>query len=376
MDTQKLQSYIDDFYRDLGRLNLDKWNYADGCAAVAATQLYAATGDRKFRDYALAYADSFVASDGTIRTYRPEEYRLDDVLPGRALIFAYKETGEKRYMAAVEKLLKQLETQPRTASGNYWHKKIYPHQIWLDGLYMAQPFRMEAEALTGETSQYLDICEQFEHVRVLMRDEKTGLYYHGCDESRSIFWADPVTGCSKNFWLRAMGWYVMALADTVEAMDRHVYDYMRPMQDTLRDALRSMLHFADPETGLLYQVIDKPELRGNYLETSGSAMTAAAIFKACRMELILEEKYRPGAEKILSSLIDNRLVEKDGQLKLTDTCAVAGLGPDVGRRDGTVGYYLSEPVVDDDVKGAAALFMAYAQYLMLQKWEAGERWKI
>ena len=343
MDTQKLQSYIDDFYRDLGRLNLDRWNYADGCAAVAATQLYEATGDRKYRDYAVAYADSFVSPEGIIRDYKPEEYRLDDVLPGRALIFAYKETGEKRYMAAVERLLKQLETQPRTLSGNYWHKQIYPNQVWLDGLYMAQPFRMEMEALT--------------------------------DESRSIFWADPVTGRSKNFWLRAMGWYIMALVDTIEAMDRHVYDYMRPMQDTLRDALRSMLAFADPETGLLYQLINMPELDGNYLETSGSAMTAAAIFKACRMGLILEEKYRPAAEKILSSLIDLRVVEKDGKLKLTGTCAVAGLGPDVGRRDGTVGYYLSEPVVDDDVKGAAALFMAYAQYLKLKKWEDGERWK-
>ncbi len=377
MDFEKLERWIDGFYADEGRLQWDKWNYADGCLMLAAAQLWRATGRQDFREYVLRWADRFVSEDGVIRAYRPEDYKLDDVLPGRALLFAWRQTGEERYRKAAESLADQLSTQPRTASGNYWHKKIYPNQVWLDGLFMAQPFRMELEAVRGSKDQYLDICGQFEQVRKTMRDPATGLYFHGYDESRSVFWADPESGCSKQFWLRGIGWFLLALTDTVEEMDRRVYDSMRPLQDTLREALQSLLRYRDPGTGLFWQVVDHPEMaaEGNYLETSGSAMAAAAIFKASRLRLILAEKYIPAAEKILDSLIRNRIVEKDGRLVLTGTCAVAGLGPEKGRRDGSMAYYFSEPVADDDNKGAAALCMAYAQYLLYKKWEAGERWK-
>ncbi len=377
MDFAKLDRFIDGFYADDSRLQWNKWNYADGCLALAAVQLYRATGKEQFKDYALNYADRYVLEDGTIRTYKQEDYKLDDVLPGRALFFAWEQTGEERYHKAIESLGTQLAGQPRTASGNYWHKKIYPNQVWLDGLFMAQPFRMTLDASRGSKDQYLDVCNQFENVRKNMRDPKTGLYFHGYDESKSIFWADPESGCSQNFWLRAMGWYLVSLIDTMEEMDRHVYDYLRPLQDTLREALQSILKYQDPETGLFWQVIDRADLasKGNYLETSGSAMVAATIFKASRLRLILGEKYLPAAEKILDSLIRDRIVEKDGKLVMTGTCAVAGLGPDPGRRDGSLAYYFSEPVVDDDNKGVAALCMAYAQYLLYKKWEVSERWK-
>lgn len=366
MNTEKLESYISDFFKDDSRLRFDKWRYEDGCVLLAAEKLYEATGDAKFRDFILRYADSYVTSDGGIRTYRPEEYKLDDILPGRALLFAYSETGEERYMLAVKRLISQLENQPRTPSKNYWHKKIYPNQVWLDGLFMAMPFRMEYETKYGKKDGYPDICDQFLRVRQNMRDPASGLYYHGFDESRSVFWADRVSGCSRNFWLRAIGWYLMSLADTLEVMDRRVYDYMRPLQDVYKEALRGLLRYRDVKTGLWYQVVDKGGIEGNYLETSGSAMTAASMFKACRLKLILGEKYLPIAEKTLNSLIELKLIERDGRLVLTDTCSVAGLGPDVGRRDGSVGYYLSEPVVNDDSKGAAALFLAYSQYLLLK----------
>ncbi len=377
MDLAKLERYIDQFYGDDSRIDWNKWNYADGCVAIAARDLYRATGDERFRGFLLRYADRFVTEDGRIRTYEPEEFKLDDILPGRALLFAYEQTGEEKYWKAIGELTAQLDAQPRTASGNYWHKKIYPDQVWLDGLFMAQPLRMALDTRYGKKDHYLDICTQYTNVRRYMRDWKTGLYYHGYDESRRAFWADPDTGCSKNFWLRAMGWYLMSLADTLEEMDRSVYDFMRPLQDNLKEALKSLLVWADPDTGLFYQVIDRPDLAsdGNYLETSGSAMVAAAIAKACRLRLILMEKYLPAAEKILASIIDEKLVERDGRLALTGTCKVAGLGPDRGRRDGSVEYYLSEPVEEDDNKGAAALFMAYAQYLLLKKWEVGERWR-
>ncbi len=373
---EKLERYLTDFYADEERLSQNKWNYADGCVLVAAMQLYKATGLELFRDYVLRYTDHYVTQKGKIETYHGGDFKLDDILPGRALLFAYQETGEKRYQIAMDKLLVQLDRQPRTESGNYWHKKIYPNQVWLDGLYMAQPFRMSYDTIYGKKDHYLDICKQFNNVRKNMRDPVSGLYYHGFDESRSAFWADPVSGCSRNFWLRAIGWFLMGLVDTIEEMDRKVYDFMRPLQEIYKEALKALLVYQDGETGLLYQVVDHPECKGNYLETSGSAMTAASILKACRLRLILMEKYRPVAEKMLGSLIDTKLVEKNGKLVLKDTCSVAGLGPDKGCRDGSIAYYLSEPLADDDNKGAAALFMAYAQYLLLKKWETGVRWRM
>ena len=375
MNLEKLERYSEEFYREPKRLRQDKWNYADGCVLLAAIQLYRATGRESFKEYVLRYTDHYVTESGEIKTYKPQDFKLDDVLPGRALIFAWEETGEERYRTAAEALLEQLKVQPRTPSGNYWHKKVYPNQVWLDGLFMAMPFRMTWDTRYGKKDQYLDIIRQFEQVRINMRDAESGLYYHGFDESRQAFWANQESGCSKNFWLRAIGWYLLGLADTIEEMDRKVYDFMRPLQDTLKEALQGLTAYRDRGTGLLWQVVDHPEIQGNYLETSGSAMVAAAIFKACRMRLILMEKYEPIAEKILDSLVEKMLVEKDGRLVLDGTCSVAGLGPNPGRRDGSIEYYLSEPIGIDDNKGAAALFMAYAQYLLFKKWEVGVRWK-
>lgn len=366
MNREKLERFIHSFYEGEGRLQWNLWNYVDGCAVVAAVQLWEASGQELFREYILRYTDHFVTQNGEIISYRPEEFRLDDILPGRALLFAYGETGEEKYQAALRRLMAQLERQPRTASGNYWHKKIYPNQVWLDGLYMAQPFRAEYAARFGGREAYEDICAQFTRVREWMRDPVSGLYYHGFDESRSVFWADRNSGLSRNFWLRAIGWYLMGIADTMEAMPEE--DSRRQeLGEIYEEALEGLMKYQDRDTGLFYQVVDHPELagEGNYLETSGSAMTAASIFKACRLGMPGARKYETAAGKILAFLIDERIAEKGGKTVLTGTCSVAGLGPEPGRRDGSVAYYLSEPVADNDNKGIAALFMAYAQYLLL-----------
>lgn len=367
IDEAKLRRFIDGFFADNSHMDWNKWNYADGCLLTAAQQLYQATGRRGFRDYVLRYTDRYISKDGVIYTYRPEDLKLDDILPGRAVLFALGETGEERYALALTALEKQLENQPRTRSGNFWHKKIYPNQVWLDGLFMAQPFRMALDASRGGNDHVGDILTQFENVRKTMRDERTGLYYHGYDESRSVFWADPVTGCSKNIWLRAMGWFLMSLADTVEEADPGERGRLASLGNILRETIDALLVWRDPDTGLFFQVVDRPDLRdrGNYTETSGSAMTAAAVFKARRLGLLPAERYIPAAEEILAALVRDRIVEKGGKPVLAGTCAVAGLGPEKGRRDGTAEYYFSEPVVDDDNKGVAALAMAWAQYLLL-----------
>ncbi len=367
LDEAKLRRFIDGFFADNSHMDWNKWNYADGCLLTAARQLYQATGRRGFRDYVLRYTDRYISKDGVIYTYRPEDLKLDDILPGRAVLFALGETGEERYALALTALEKQLENQPRTRSGNFWHKKIYPNQVWLDGLFMAQPFRMALDTSRGGNDHAGDILTQFENVRKTMRDERTGLYYHGYDESRSVFWADPVTGCSKNIWLRAMGWFLMSLADTVEEAGPGERGRLASLGNILREAIDALLVWRDPDTGLFFQVVDRPDLRdrGNYTETSGSAMTAAAVFKARRLGLLPAERYIPAAEEILAALVRDRIVEKGGKPVLAGTCAVAGLGPEKGRRDGTAEYYFSEPVVDDDNKGVAALAMAWAQYLLL-----------
>ncbi len=369
MNREKLERFIHSFYRGEGRLQWNLWNYVDGCAVVAAVQLWEASGQELFIEYILRYADHFVMQDGKILSYRPEEFRLDDILPGRALLFAHGETGEEKYPAALRCLMAQLEGQPRTASGNYWHKRIYPNQVWLDGLYMAQPFRAEYAARFGGGEAYEDICAQFTRVREWMRDPVSGLYYHGFDESRSVFWADRISGLSRNFWLRAIGWYLMGIADTVEALPVEEDSRRQRLGKIYEEALEGLMKYQDGDTGLFYQVVDHPEMagEGNYLETSGSAMTAASIFKACRLGISGARKYEAAAGKILTFLIDERIVEKGGKTVLTGTCSVAGLGPEPGRRDGSIAYYLSEPVADNDNKGIAALFMAYAQYLLLHR---------
>ncbi len=362
-NVEKMERYIEDFYKDLSRVRTDKWNYEDGCIMIAAIQLYEATKNTRFRDFVVEYINEYVTSEGEILHYKREDYKLDDVNPGRAILFAYEQTGEKRYQKAMELLLRQLEEQPRTEAGNFWHKKIYPNQVWLDGLFMAQPFYMACNTKFGKKDRYVDICGQFEVVREKMYDREKGLYYHGYDESRSIFWADKETGCSANFWLRAIGWYLVSLVDTMEEMDAWVYDHFRQLTEIYKEGITGILQYRDQKSGLFYQVVDHGEIAGNYLETSGSAMVAASILKACRLKVLLEEKYQHIGEEILEAVIAQKLV--DGHLE--DSCSVAGLGPKEGRRDGSIAYYLSEPIKTDDGKGVAATFMAYAQYLKLQQ---------
>ncbi len=362
-NADKLEQYIEGFYKDLSRVRTDKWNYGDGCLLLAAVQLYEVTGKSRFRDFVVEYLDAYVTEEGDIRHYVREDFKLDDVNPGRAVIFAYEQTGQEKYRRAMELLLGQLEEQPRIQAGNFWHKKIYPNQVWLDGLFMAQPFYMAHNTKFGGKDRYVDICRQFEVVQEKMFDKEKGLYYHGYDESRSIFWADKETGCSANFWLRAIGWFLVSVVDTIEEMDGRVYDHFRQLAEIYKQGVKGILQYQDKESRLFWQVVDHGGIPGNYLETSGSAMIAASILKACRLKVLLAEKYQAAGEEILEAVIEQKLA--DG--RLLDSCAVAGLGPKEGRRDGSIAYYLSEPIKTDDEKGAAATFMAYAQYLKLHK---------
>lgn len=363
----KAEKFIDGYLKDY-RNYKDYWNYEDGCVLMGAQQLYQATGEEKYFHFIENYASRFVAEDGTISNYQAGKHSIDSINCSKILFFLYDRTGEERYRRAIEFTMDQLREQPRCRCGNFFHKQLYPNQVWLDGLYMAQPFYMAYETRFGKKENYNDIISQFEHVRRYLYDEKKGLYYHAYDEAREQFWADKRTGCSPNFWLRSMGWYLMALVDVMENMSVEIYEQYRKIQDIFKEAVKGILGFRDKDSGLFYQVIDRSDVPGNYLETSGSTMVGYAILKACRMGILLKEKYACAGREIVESLIDKKLTEQDGELHLTGICHVAGLGPETNpARDGSVAYYLSEKVVSDDAKGVGPFMMAYGQYLLLNK---------
>ena len=335
------------------------WNYVDGCMITALISLSEITGDERFFDFAERFIDAFVNGDGTIRTYDPEKRTLDDINEGRVLFALYDRTGKEKYKKAADYLMEQLRRQPRTAEGSFWHKKIYPNQVWLDGIYMAQPFAALYEKRFGQ-GDYGDVLRQIRVVRDRMRDPRTGLYYHGYDQSRAAFWADKATGLSQNFWLRAIGWFSVALADLMEILpDGPARGELAPV---FMDLMESVSRFADEETGMYWQVVDRAGEKGNYLETSGSSMLAYAMLKGARLGA-LEKKYAGKGQKTFDGIVKKYLsFDENGRLELGGICLVAGLGPeDNRRRDGTYAYYISEPVVKDDAKGVAPLLLCYTE---------------
>lgn len=340
----------------------NKWNYIDGCMITGILELYEITGEARYLDFADRFLSGFVEEDGSIRTYDVEEYSLDNVNPAKNLITMYGLTGKEKYRKAIELVRSQLSTMPRTPEGNFWHKLIYPNQVWLDGIYMALPFYMEYEKRFDAQKDCQDICRQIANVEIRMRDPKTGLYYHGYDASRKMYWADPDTGCSPNFWLRAEGWFIRGLVDVLEIMkDLPMQAESVHLQHMLLDLAKALSKYQDP-SGLWYQLIALPELEGNYLETSGTALISAALLKAVRLGF-LPESFRAIGEKAFYGIVDHRLTKNaDGTPCVTGICLVAGLGGEL-HRDGSVAYYLSEPVVQNDAKGVGPLLLAYTEML-------------
>lgn len=334
------------------------WNYIDGCMMTALWRLYITSGDRRFFDFVKNYIDAFVDENGVIKTYDMQKFNLDDINEGRVLFDLYGATGDERYRLALETLATQLRNQPRTPTGNFWHKKIYPNQIWLDGIYMAQVFYCRYLTAFGGCD-YSDMLSQIQNVRALMFDEQKKLYYHGIDCSKQAFWANG-KGLSQSFWLRSIGWFLVALADICEyCCDKKV---VKKIAEILSEAIDGVAAYVDAESGMLFQVVDKIASSGNYPETSGSCMVAYAMLKGARLG-VLDQSYRAVGESIYESVCKKYLrVTDDGLLNLGGICLVAGLGPENNRRrDGSYAYYISEPVVENDAKGIAPLVMCYSE---------------
>lgn len=341
-----------------------KWSYAAGVeleGILAAAQAY---DNKEMLDYVLNYGDFFVNPDGSVKALKREAYNIDNVKGGTLLLKILDITGEPRYKMAADSIYGQLLEQPRTKSNNFWHKKIYPWQAWLDGLYMGQPFYAEYvnRYLDADPKLWDDIANQFLTVAEKTYDPNTGLYRHAWDEKHQQFWADKKTGQSKHAWGRAMGWYIWALTDVLEKMPTD-----HPQRPELVALLKSIadgvVKYQDPESGVWYQVMDSPEREGNYLEATATAMFVYNLLRAVRLGL-LDQSYLEPAKKGYEGMVKTFIKENpDGTISLTNCCAVAGLGGgNSQRRDGTFEYYLSEPIRDNDAKGVGPFILSSLEY--------------
>lgn len=342
------------------------WNYMDGCMIKAILELYYITKKEEYLSFADNFISYFVEEDGSIKSYCPQEHNLDNVNAGKTLFDLYELTGKEKYRKAIDTVYSQLKEQPRTSTGNFWHKDIYPNQIWLDGLYMAQPFYMQYELTYHDGENCLDSYNQFLNVYRMMRDLRNGLYYHAYDDSRKAFWCDKVTGLSDNFWLRALGWYAMALIDTMEVMpEATLGKEKQELNRIYKELIDSMLPYQDEESGMWYQVVNRGGIKPNYLETSGSAIFAYAIMKSVRLGF-LDESYYESGRRAFDGICEKYLSVENGELQLDGICLVAGLG-NTEMREGTFDYYMREPVVKNEAKGVAPLILAYIETLFHEK---------
>ena len=340
-----------------GRL---KWNYTTGLELKA---LLDAAPDAL--DYVDAWYDAIIDSTGNILTYKKSNFSLDHICPGRTLFLLYDLTGKEKYRAAMDSLYSQILDQPRTEDGGFWHKAIYPDQMWLDGLYMAQPFYVEytnrfvTDSLQREEN-YRDIVQQFTLAYEHCLDPETGLLRHAWDSSREMFWADEQTGQSAHAWGRAMGWYMMALVDVAPQLPEGS-EWQDALIDILNKSCASLPLFADSATGMWYQVLDRPYQEGNYLEATCNAMLVYAWLKGARLGYVLGLE---GARAAFESLLNTFVTEEDGLINLNQCCEVAGLGGKQNR-SGDFDYYINEPVRANDPKGIGPLIWAALEYEML-----------
>lgn len=337
-----------------------KWNYTVGLELKAFIDVYEKYGDESIYDYVEQWYDAIIDENGAIPNYKKENYNVDHICPGRTLFYLYDKTGKEKYRLVIERLREQLECHPRTSEGGFWHKQTYPWQMWLDGLYMAQPFYAEYnvrfEAPERRDSIWRDIVRHFEVAAAHTFDPQTGLYRHAWDESREMFWCDKATGQSDHAWGRALGWYSMALVEVLDIMPEEAPGRER-LLELLGGICAKLPEYADPETGMWYQVLDCPGREGNYVESTCSAMFTYVYMKALRKGFI-DSSYKEYADGLYDKLVERFICENgDRTLSLTDCCAVAGLGGKDNRR-GDYNYYINEKIVENDPKGIGPFIWA------------------
>lgn len=333
-----------------------KWHYEQGLMLISLLEMWYHSGDTSYLVFVKKELDRYIEADGSVKTYKLADYNLDNIAPGKALLVMYRETRQEKYRRAADTLRRQLREQPRTYEGGFWHKKIYPYQMWLDGLFMAQPFYAMYSRMFDEPDAFDDIANQFLWIAQHTYDSTTGLYYHGWDESKQQRWADPVTGRSPSLWGRAIGWYIMAMVDVLDDIPTD-HPKRNAIISIFRNLAMALLKYRDTKTALWYQVIDQGNQKGNYLEASASCMFAYAFAKGANRGY-LDTSYLSEAERTFKGVMTHLVtIDERGFIDLHNVCRSAGLGGNP-YRDGSFTYYVSEPRRTNDLKGYGPLVRA------------------
>ncbi len=337
-----------------------KWNYEQGLVLEGVYQAYKLTGIDEYYNYLKKNIDYYITQNGDIKTYELKSYNIDNVSSGRILLHLFEINKDEKYKIAADTLLKQLKEHPRTSEGGFWHKKIYPNQMWLDGLFMAEPFYLEYSNMFNKKENYKDIYNQYRLIHKYLFDEKTGLYFHGWDESRKMRWADSVTGKSPNFWGRSIGWFIISLVEVLQSYPKDCEHY-NEILSIYKNLAESLLKYQDNDTKLWYQIVDKGDKKGNYIETSASLMFIYSFIKGYNSKL-LDKKYYEIAKEAYE-LLKKEFIrkDKDGNMFLQNVVSVGGLGGNP-YRDGSFEYYISEPLRENDFKGYGVLILVENEF--------------
>lgn len=335
------------------------WDYVTGTVLRGLEELCRKTGDERYYQYIKNTVDGVVNENGTINGYRVSDYNIDMINEGRMLLLLYKETGLEKYKKAADLLRSQLRYHPRTSEGGFWHKQRYPWQMWLDGIYMGAPFYAQFSMMFDQVEDFDDVVNQILLIDVHTRDRETVLRYHAWDESNKQKWVNPISGCSPHFWGRTMGWYAMALVDVMDFLPTTHPKYEQIIF-IIKDLSKSITAFQNEQSGLWYQILNQGGREGNYFEASASAMFVYFLAKGIKKGYI-DEAYWLLAERGYQGLLNHLIkVDQSGLVNLTKICRVAGLGGNP-YRDGSYEYYVSEPIVENDLKGVGPFIMASLQ---------------
>jgi rhamnogalacturonyl hydrolase YesR len=353
-----------------------KWSYVMGIELEAMLDTYLRYGNPRILEYCQEYTDTMINAKGEIRGYRLDDYNLDNIRTGHFVARMYQQKPERKNLLALQLMMRQLKQQPCTVEdGVFWHKAIYSYQVWLDGIFMGLPFYTLSASMLQSPKEarkaYDDAIRQVTTTYRRTLDPQTGLNRHAWDETHEMFWADPQTGLSQHCWGRAQGWYTMALIELLDVLPEN-YERRQEVVELLRKDLAAIVQWQDPASGVWYQVMDAPAREGNYLESTCSSMFAYALLKAYRKGYV-DKTFQEAGIKAYQGILDHFIrIDEDETISLTHCCAVAGLGPGIServkraapnvkenkRRDGSFGYYLSEPVRDNDAKGIGPFIWA------------------
>lgn len=342
-----------------------RWGYTHGLVVKAMLETWKSSGDKAYYNYAKIYADSLIDAKGKIKMDYLS-FNLDNVNPGKILFDFYAQTKDQRYKTAMDTLRKQLKEQPRTSEGGYWHKLKYTHQMWLDGLFMATPFLAQYGVTFGDKTAFADVLNQISLINKKTYNSKTGLYYHGWDESKEQAWANKVTGCSPNFWSRSIGWYAASLVDVLDYLPKETKGREKVLA-IVKNLAATLIRYQNPTSGVWYQVTDQGNRKGNYLESSASSMFVYFLSKSINKGYIAKSYVAPTTKAfngLIKTFIKN---EADGTITITNCCSVAGLGGAKVYRDGSFEYYIGEPVIENDPKSVGPFILASIQFEKLKK---------